>query len=434
MGWLKYLAARRESMANRLIIFEDNEFANFYPLTLSRPVFELRNGAFELWERLARKFSGYEVVLSCRAELADLVRERTGKTVNKLDYQAGDRLVFVNGRLRLGDKLTRELQTATENLVFHQGQTTAAVLVAKPLQNFPPESLWFTGDDAAAVLGVKADIAEGEFEFYGYLWELLSGNGNEITIDYLDLARNFDLADMLEGARVDSSARILSETNLYIGPGAEICAGVVIDNRNGPVVIDHKAFIGPLSYLEGPCYLGKETRIYRGNIREGCSFGPMCRVGGEVEESIFQGFTNKYHDGFMGHAYLGSWVNLGAMTTNSDLKNNYKNIDVTIEGAAIETGLMKVGSFIGDHTKTGIGTLINTGINIGFSCNVFGGTLVTMKEIPSFSWGDETGYDVYRLDKAIEVARTVMARRGIEFTDRDASLFRSIFEMTHGKE
>jgi UDP-N-acetylglucosamine diphosphorylase/glucosamine-1-phosphate N-acetyltransferase len=273
-------------------------------------------------------------------------------------------------------------------------------------------------------------MAAGEFEFHNYLWDLIAANENEINLDYQALHGDSDISLMLEKARIDSSARILSDKNFFVAPGAEIGACAVIDNRRGPVVIDHDAVIGPLSYIEGPCYIGPETGIYRGHIRSGCSFGPCCRVGGEVEKSIFQGYTNKYHDGFMGHAYLGSWVNLGAMTTNSDLKNNYKNISVSLNGRDVDTGMMKVGSFIGDHSKTGIGTLINTGVSIGFSCNIYGGTLVTSKEVPSFSWGDEKGYDIYRLDKAIEVAGLTMSRRNIPLTTDDEKLFSTIFEQT----
>jgi UDP-N-acetylglucosamine diphosphorylase/glucosamine-1-phosphate N-acetyltransferase len=417
-------------MANRLIVFEDNTHRNFYPLTLSRAIFSLRCGVGTLWERIAARFPDYEVSLSCRPELADLIGLETGIKANHFDYQPGDRLVFVNGRLRLGDKLTKELLTSEKSRIFMYKKTTAAAVVTEPLKKNPAPETQFTGEEGAAALGVEAELIEAEFEFYEYLWDLVDLNGNEISIDFVDRIKASDLSRMLSEARIDSSARILSAENLYIAPDAEIAGGVVIDNREGPVYIDEGATIGPLSFVEGPCYIGKGSHIFRGNIRAGCSFGPQCRVGGEVETSIFQGYTNKYHDGFIGHAYLGSWVNLGAMTTNSDLKNNYGSISVSLNGDILDTGRIKIGSFIGDHTKTGIGTLLNTGISIGFSCNIYGGTLVTSREVPSFSWGDETGYAVYRIDKALEVARVVMERRGQVLTDAHDKLFHAIFEKT----
>ncbi len=417
-------------MADRLIIFEDGGYPNFYPLTLSRPTFELRCGVWALWERLARSFPGYQLLFACREELAPTVRIRTGLTVNQIDYLPGDRLVFVNGRLRLDDKLADELRTSTANRVFRHGQVTAACVMAESLKSAPSDTIRFVGEGAALALGDMADVVDGEFEFFSYLWDLINRNRDQIGLDYQSIHQVGEIDRMPGRARIDSSARIILKDNLYIAPDAEIGPGAVIDNRHGPVVIDSRAVIGPLSYIQGPCAIGAGTQILRGNIREGCSFGPCCRVGGEVEESIFQGYTNKYHDGFMGHAYLGSWVNLGAMTTNSDLKNNYRNIAVSVKGRMVDTGSTKVGTFIGDHSKTGIGTLLNTGVSIGFSCNIFGGTLVTSREVPSFSWGDERGYEVYKPEKALEVARTVMARRGVELTDHDEWLFASIFEQT----
>jgi UDP-N-acetylglucosamine diphosphorylase/glucosamine-1-phosphate N-acetyltransferase len=396
-------------MTKRLIIFEDTKFADFYPLTFNRPIFSLRCGMYPLWNKIARRFDEYDIVFSCRPDLAPILKNKTGREVNRIDYSPGDRLIFVNGRLRLGDKLTNELKTASENRIYHQGDVTAAIVIAEPLQQVPDRQINFTGEGASEALGIKADIIAGEFEFYDYLWDLVNNNENEIKLDYISASDPTDMARMLDKARVDSSARILSGDNFHISSGAEIGAGVVIDNRSGPVIIDRDAVVGPLSFIEGPCYIGPETMIFRGNIRSGCSFGPCCRVGGEVEESVFQGYTNKYHDGFMGHAYLGSWVNLGANTTNSDLKNNYKNITVRVNGKDVDTGSTKVGSFIGDHSKTGIGTLLNTGVSIGFSCNIYGGTLVT---------------------SALEVARVVMSRRNQQLTPEEEQLFSQIFEQT----
>ena len=132
----------------------------------------------------------------------------------------------------------------------------------------------------------------------------------------------------------------------------------------------------------------------------------------------------------MGHAFLGEWVNLGALTTNSDLKNNYGSIKVDIGIGLVDTGQMKIGSFIGDHVKTGIGMLLNTGISIGFGSNIFGGGLISEKYIPPFIWGGNDGYSEYRLDKALETAAIAMSRRGEELTTAGAAVFKSIFDFT----
>jgi UDP-N-acetylglucosamine diphosphorylase/glucosamine-1-phosphate N-acetyltransferase len=225
----------------------------------------------------------------------------------------------------------------------------------------------------------------------------------------------------------DSS--IIGQGIVYIHKSVEIAPSVVIDASGGPVIIEERTRIEPFSFIEGPCYIGPDCRIVGGRIRSGTSLGPICRVGGEVEESILLGFCNKYHEGFLGHAYLGEWVNLGALTTNSDLKNNYKEITVELGGRNIDTGSIKIGSFIGDHTKTGIGTMLNTGINIGFSCNLYGAGLFAQKSINSFSWGEPGNLQDYRLDKAIETAEISMGRRDIAFSQTHRKLFEDIHKL-----
>jgi len=156
----------------------------------------------------------------------------------------------------------------------------------------------------------------------------------------------------------------------------------------------------------------------------------VCKVGGEVEASIIHAYSNKQHEGFIGHSYLGTWVNIGADTNNSDLKNDYGNVKVYIDGELIDSGSMFVGLTMGDHSKSGINLMFNTGTVVGVSCNIYGAGLPP-KFIPSFSWGGaEDGFVTYRIDKAIEVAKRVMARRKVQFTEIDEKLFRKIFELT----
>jgi len=156
-----------------------------------------------------------------------------------------------------------------------------------------------------------------------------------------------------------------SRKDVYVARGAKIHPMVVIDAANGPVYLDEDVEVHPFTRIEGPCFVGKKSILLGTKCREGNSIGPWCRVGGEVEESIIQGYSNKYHDGFLGHAYVGEWVNLGALTTNSDLKNDYGDVEVILPGRRpINTQSTKVGSLIGDHTKTSIGTLLNTMRNL----------------------------------------------------------------------
>ena len=207
---------------------------------------------------------------------------------------------------------------------------------------------------------------------------------------------------------------------------------VVIDAENGPVYIDEGAEIHPFSRIEGPCYIGRKSILLGAKCREGNSIGDLCRVGGEVEESIIHGYSNKYHDGFLGHAYVGEWVNLGAFTTNSDLKNDYTNVTMTLDGhTPIDTGSQKVGALIGDHTKTSIGTLMNTGANVGAMALIAASGKPLPKFIPSFAWFLEgavtKGFGKLKL---YETAQIVMDRRGRTWSSSMESMWDEIFRIT----
>src|SRR4029077_7985435 len=145
---------------------------------------------------------------------------------------------------------------------------------------------------------------------------------------------------------------------------------VVADTRGGPVLIDHGAIVHSFSRLEGPCYVGRESWILAAKLRANSTIGPCSRIGGEVEASIVQGFSNKYHEGFLGHSYVGEWVNLAAATQTSDLRNDYGNVSVHVNGERVATGRGKIGSYIGDHAKTGLAALLNTGSSIGAFAHV----------------------------------------------------------------
>ncbi|HID31926.1 MAG TPA: hypothetical protein EYP24_00925 [bacterium (Candidatus Stahlbacteria)] len=249
------------------------------------------------------------------------------------------------------------------------------------------------------------------------LWEMVDQNGKVIISDYSGPSR--------EGS-VDKRATILGK-DLAMARGTKIDPGAIIDTRSGPVIIGEKVWIKSNSVIEGPAYIGPETIIEGAKVRPGTTIGKNCRIGGEVETSIILDFTNKHHDGFIGHSYIGSWVNLGALTTNSDLKNNYHQVRIRYKDKSFETGLLKVGCFIGDHVKTGIGTLIPTGCVIGPFTNVFGGGMVE-RFIPAFRWGSPGKYQDYDLERAIETAKLVMSRRGVRLDKNYEKVIRTVYQ------
>ncbi len=211
----------------------------------------------------------------------------------------------------------------------------------------------------------------------------------------------------------------------FLGPDVSLEPGIVIDVTEGPVILGHGVSVRSGSRLEGPLYLGPGCIVKAGARICGGSFGIGCRLAGEIGETVAMDFVNKQHDGFIGHAVLGSWINLGALTTCSDLKNNYSPVRVDLGWGSLATGSRFVGLMAGDHVKTAIGTLFNTGTCAGFAANVFG-TGMPPKHVPAFSWGGYPESPRYDVDKAITTATIVMSRRGCLLTPAHEALFRVI--------
>jgi UDP-N-acetylglucosamine diphosphorylase/glucosamine-1-phosphate N-acetyltransferase len=186
----------------------------------------------------------------------------------------------------------------------------------------------------------------------------------------------------------------------------------------------------PNAVITGPAFIGDYSIIKAGaKIYSGTSIGTRCKVGGEVEASIIQSYSNKQHDGYLGHSYIGSWVNIGADTNTSDLKNTYGNVNVYVNGESVNTGLQFVGLTMGDHAKTGINVMFDTGTVVGISSNVYGAALPP-KFVPSFSWGEGRSLTVYELDKAVETARRMMMRRDVDISPAYERLMRKLFDVT----
>ena len=180
------------------------------------------------------------------------------------------------------------------------------------------------------------------------------------------------------------------------------------------------------SVIVGPCAIGAGSQVLGGVVRHS-SVGPQCRLAGEVEDSVWQGWSNKRHHGFVGHSVVGEWVNLGALTTTSDLKNNYGPVRVWAAGRERESGSSKVGSVVGAHVKTGIGTLLPTGCSIGVGANLFGGGHFAPKRLPAFAWWDGARTVEHRLDAFLETAAVAMRRRGVALQAPDEALLRGLF-------
>jgi UDP-N-acetylglucosamine diphosphorylase/glucosamine-1-phosphate N-acetyltransferase len=266
-------------------------------------------------------------------------------------------------------------------------------------------------------------ITQIETPLCTYPWDLITQAGEQLERDEPLLKAR------LPRYSPDDASITVRGGHIYVSPTAKLDGPLVLDGRDGPIYIDDDAHIEPFSFIQGPAYIGKKSLISSALIRGETSIGPVCRIGGEVEASTIQGYSNKHHEGFLGHSWLGEWVNIGAMTTNSDLKNTYGSIKMAIEGQGqVDSGEIKLGCFLADHVKLGIGLHITGGAVVGTGSNLFGIHMIP-KTVPPFTWGSQVFYE-YQIDRMISVARKVMERRKQTLSAQNEAVLREVFTMT----
>jgi UDP-N-acetylglucosamine diphosphorylase/glucosamine-1-phosphate N-acetyltransferase len=409
-------------MVDNICVFEDTAYRNLLPLVYLRVTSDLRCGIMTLREKIERIYPGVPLSLHCREYLADLVREQNlGVPVNNVQ---GKSCLFVNGRVVADKSLPQGIPLEGPDVTYVSGETVVAARVSgntlDSLRRNLPETI---GPEHFE----KTPRTEVQVHLIRYPWDLVNRNGDEIVADFARLTAGEK--DKMRGL-VYEGAHLVNKNNLFLGDGTQIKPGTVLDAESGPIYIGKNVTVFPNATIEGPAYVGDGCMIKIGaKIYENTSIGEKSRVGGEVEESIIHSHSNKQHDGFLGHSYIGKWVNLGADTNNSDLKNNYGNVRVVINGESIDTGSPFVGLTMGDHSKSGINTMFNTGTIVGVSSNVFGSGFPP-KAVPSFAWGGAEGMTTYRIDKSLEVAKRVMARRKVNLSAVEENVIRKVFELT----
>jgi UDP-N-acetylglucosamine diphosphorylase/glucosamine-1-phosphate N-acetyltransferase len=407
-------------------IFEDHTSQNFFPLTCLRPVFDLRCGILTLRERIQAFLSPESQSLIARSYLAPLLSEQyPGVSVNAAPPGVKE-VTLVNGRCLMdGDLAKRIRKMKGQFLVTPNGDVVAARLSAGDLRDAYSNLAAGTGDPFQSVKGEREEVKAAIVSFP---WDLLSANGEYLSRDFHLLTKNG--RRVRKSGKTHKAAILIGKKGIHLGKKSDVGPGVVLDASNGPVYVDDRATILPQAVITGPAYIGNGSLIRAGaRIYQETSIGPVCKVGGEVEHSVLLSYSNKQHDGFLGHSYLASWVNLGAGTTTSNLKNTYGTVRVAVNGRQVDTGLMFMGLTAGDHVKTGINGTLDTGSVVGVSSNVFGTSLLP-KYIPSFSWGNSERMTTYDFEKALKVAATVMGRRNVTMTDAYRAVFLHIFDLT----
>ena len=384
------------------VLFDDSAWSDLLPLTFIRPACEIRIGILtikEKWEFLFKKDFSYKTQNYLSVKFPFKIKEK---------YPT----LFINGRVCPDETLFREIKKLKMFQVLYLG-------------NIP---LAYCGDTDSGEFHANFTkvYSKSKPTIIQYPWDIFRMNENQLIFDYILLT---------EGRK----SKALSKSNTVIGKGKVFiengasgdCA--TINPLGGFVYIGKDAIIMEGCHIRGSFSLGEQSEVKMGaKIYGPTTIGPQSKVGGEISNSVIFGYSNKGHDGFLGNSVLGEWCNLGADTNNSNLKNNYADVKAYsyTKHKMINTGLQFCGLIMGDHSKTGINTMLNTGTVVGVNANIFGGGFPAT-HVPSFSWGGTGKLDKYELTKAFEVAQRVMERRGITLTDADKKILSEVFKTTH---
>ena len=395
-------------------LFEDPRWSRLLPLVYLRSVGELLCGARTLRERTERRV-GADCPLWVRPHLAELTREKNGRAVNQA-VAAGALLLNARGWWHSLPEPGRPAPW-----VGTSGSAVACVTPDEQLAAaLSPEVMLNEVRLDAALAGVpRVDVGEA-VTLVGYPWDLVTHNDALLREDWTDGGPGRAvLGDVQPGSHLLGS-------DIHVGRGTTVKPCVVIDATGGPVWIGENCRLMPHAFIEGPCFIGDGTLIQPGAVvHEGCTVGTTCKIGGELEASIFHPYSNKQHDGFLGHAVVGSFVNVAADVVASDLKNTYGQIRVPVGGREVDSGRMFVGPTIGDHSKVGINVSFPTGAVMGCCSSVVGPA--APKFTPSFAWLDGTGgelrVDRYDAARGLAIAKTVMARRKLTMSDAEEAAF-----------
>lgn len=407
----------------RVVLFEDECAGNFAPIALTRPVFELLCGHFCVRDRVLRSLPVTQWGALCRDHLVDAYHEAHPEAhLNDRAWLARESTLLINGRWLCAMQDLPRCDPDAAGIIDGE----VAWLTLDPLET----TVLFARElsDGIAQIARTRRRVKSPGRLAKYPWDLVDQCGEQNRLDFAARPHR-------PGATLPAQLAIVGPADqVWIDPSAHVDPYVVFDVRQGPIYIDAGAQVQAFTRIEGPTYIGRETQLMRTNLRAGTSIGPVCRVGGEVEASILQGYVNKYHDGFLGHAFVSPWCNLGALTTNSDLKNDYSQVSVPLTGESIKTGQMKVGCFLGDHTKTAIGSLFNTGSSAGVMCQILPSGELLPKHIPSFTrvWHGEL-VDGFPLDSCLATARAAMARRGLDLTPAQEQLLKHVYNDTRAE-
>jgi len=386
------------------ILFDDNTWDQMLPLTFTRPVSEIRLGIMTLknkWEKYLDS--------PCSYFTKEHLRE-------KFPIEIEDDNILINSALIPTAELLSEIDILEMGQVLVCNDIICALRVDKKnTQNFDPEK---------CCLGNTIQTIS-ECMKISHPWDIFTMNGEAIDVDFKMLTKG------RKSQLISKTNTVLGNNDIFLERGA-VVECVTLNTTNGPIYIGKNAEVMENSAIRGPFALCNHSSVKMGaKIYGPTTVGPHSRVGGELNNVVIFGYSNKGHDGFLGNSVIGEWCNLGADTNNSNLKNNYAEVKLWsyVENRFVKTGLQFCGLIMGDHSKCGINTMFNTGTVVGVSANIFGDGF-PRNFIPSFAWGGSHGFTETKLDKAFETAELAMSRRDIPFDEKEKNLMTAVFEMT----
>lgn len=386
-----------------LFLYDDAVARQFEPFSLTRPASELRAGALLLRERWSHAL-GIDAAGHLVAPHLQDFAEPGSPPVAPAVIPAG--AIVANARFA---PLLARLSPAAN--AWRSGGRIVAVRLRHPL----PADHFTAGAVALESLADESEVEPAHGWWLDHVWDLVRHLAEMLANDIEVLAPTVELAAPATAVIVGDPSRV------YLERGATIEPLVVLDASAGPILVRRGASVAAFTRLVGPCHVGVDSQVLGGKVAT-CSIGEGCRVHGEVSTTIFVGHANKGHDGFVGHSILGRWSNLGASTVTSNLKNTYGSVQLWTPSGLKDTGLQFLGTLLGDHAKTAVGTRLMTGTVVGTAANVVSDALPP-KVVAPFTFGEGT----YRLDKFLEVAGRVMARRHVAFGERERRWLTAVF-------
>jgi UDP-N-acetylglucosamine diphosphorylase/glucosamine-1-phosphate N-acetyltransferase len=382
-----------------LYFYDDKRARQFEPFALTRPGSELRAGTSLIRERWERATSLESVGFISSAHLAHFEEGGAPPAVApKSEIPAGS--IVINTRC----VLPLDLEVDRFDLLMCEG-AACAVRLARSL----PVSQFADGSIDIGAIQTSLGGRKISGRWINEVWDFIATLPEQLAEDIPRRAKSL-------GATALTDATVVGNEGVFIEEDARLGPHVVLDATAGPILIRKGAVIAPFTYLVGPLAVGRDSQIL-GDRLVASSIGDHCKVHGELSNSIVLGHSNKTHTGFVGHSYMGRWVNLGALTTTSNMKNTYGPVQLWTPSGVRSTGQQFLGTLFGDHAKTGIGTMLSTGTVIGAGASVFGaGT--PPKVIPPFAWGSAEPYDTYDVTRFLVVAERAMARRQVQLGDK----------------